>query len=136
MNDAVRAERKKAEVLHRRKLFQGRATAQEVHAKYAFPPGAKCTGCGKRGGLQTRAIVLMELEEMKRRDPLLADLSIVDPVKFTQLILQTKYGPFIRVSTSYACPTCTPALEKAMAKCPSYCIVDINRGPGADKVIG
>ena len=121
--------------IHRKKLFGGRATAEEMHAKYAFPPDAKCGGCGKRGGLQTRCIILAPVDEVKRRDPYFNLISEVNPQEFLRMIMPTRYGPMIRISTSYACPMCTPALERAMAKAPDYCIVDIHRGVGKDKIV-
>ena len=119
---------------HRKKLFGGRATAEEVHSKHAFPVNAQCQGCKTRGVI-TRIIILGPLDEMKKRDPLLDVLAEVDPQKFLKLLVPTKDGPHIKISTTYACKMCTPALERAAAKGPSWVIVDIHRGPGPDKVV-
>lgn len=119
----------------RKKLFQGRATAQEVHAKYAFPTWAKCQGCSKTHGLQVRAIVLCPVDYMKQHDPMFEQLMEVNPQKFQEILVQTKYGPFIRLTTTYSCESCSPALQKSLAKLPDYMIVDLNYGPGADKVV-
>lgn len=123
-----------AEVIHRKKLFGGTMTAEEVHSKYAFPPNAQCTGCKTRSVI-TRIIVLMELQEARKRDPLMDSVMAVNPMLFNQLLVPTKYGVFLRVSTVYACKRCTPDAEKVAAKAPSWCIVDINRGPTPDVII-
>lgn len=129
-----------APTIHRKKLFGGRATAQEVHSRYAFPPGATCTGCGRRSGLQTRFITYAPLDEVRKRDPLMDAVIGLDPVKSLAMIVPLKGAsgqpePFLRVSTTYACIMCTPAAEKAAAHGPSWAHVEIHRGPGADKVV-
>lgn len=120
--------------IHRKKLFGGKATAEEIHSKYAFPPDAQCTGCKTRGVI-TRIITLCPLDELKKKDPLLGDLMLVDPVEFQKVLVQTVHGPYVRIATVYACSRCTPAAEKVAAKAPSWMIIDINRGPGADRAV-
>lgn len=120
--------------VHKKKLFGGRATAEEVHSQHAFPHDAQCTGCKTRAVI-TRILVLCPLDELKKRDPLMGELMLVDPLKFQSLLVQTKHGPHIKLSTVYACSRCTPAAEKVAAKAPSWMIIDINRGPGADKAV-
>ena len=75
------------------------------------------------------------MDEMRKRDPLFDEVMAVDPAKFMALLIQTKHGPYVRVSTTFACKQCTPALERVVAKQPSWAIVDINKGPGPDKPI-
>jgi hypothetical protein len=82
----------------------------------------------------TRIIVLVPLAEAKRRDPMLEILSMVNPQKFMETLVQTVHGPHIRLTTVYACKACTPAAEKVAAKAPSWAIVDIHRGPGPDRI--
>lgn len=36
---------------------------------------------------------------------------------------------YVRISMVYSCRSCQKELEKALAKAPSWCIVEINRGP-------
>lgn len=121
---------------NRKKLFGGRQTAQEVHAQHAFPHDAVCAGCKRLGGLQTRALVFAPLEKMNELDPYFEAVMCIDPVKFQSVLLPTKYGVMVRISTVYACPSCTPALSKSLAKLPDYLLVDINTGPGVDKIVG
>ena len=42
---------------------------------------------------------------------------------------------YVRISITYACRRCQREFERALAKGPSWCIVEINRGPGPDKVV-
>ncbi len=120
--------------LHRKKLFGGLMDAEEYHSKHAFPPNAQCQGCKTRGVI-TRIIVYYPLDEVKKRDPAFAAISEIDPERFLKLVMQTKSGPYVRISTIYACKQCTPSAEKAAAKGPSWSLVDINRGPGPDKAV-
>lgn len=127
----------KSPIIHRRKLFGGRQTAQEVHAQHAFPPWAKCGGCGSRKQLQSVARVLYPLDEMRKRDPLFDALMSVNPQKFMETIVQTIHGPYIRLTTVYCCrdPHCQKAFAAALAKQPSWAIVDKNDGPGPDRIV-
>lgn len=128
-------------VIHRTKLFGGRQTAEEVHQQHAFPPTVRCL-CGRRP--MTRAIVMMELKEAMK-NPALQQIASMAPVEFMEFLhkntIQIKNSdgkgtsPYFRVSVTYACKDCTPTMEKQLARAPSHCIVEINRGPGTDKII-
>ena len=112
-------------------------TAEEMHAKYAFPIGAKCASCGTRP--QVRAIVMMELAEA-RKNAALMQLAEIDPETFLSQMVQIKGSdgkaqPYYRCSVVYACRRCAPAMEKQLAKAPSHCIVEINRGVAEDRII-
>ena len=114
--------------IHRRQLFGGRA-AEEVHAEYAFPPNAKCVGCGGRP--MVRGIVMMELDEAKK-NPALSLLMKLSPEDFVKQLVKIRGSDgkpenYVRVSATYACKSCAPTMEKALAKAPSHCIVEINR---------
>ena len=37
--------------------------------------------------------------------------------------------PYVRLSVTYACSLCQRDFEKALAKAPSWAVVEINRGP-------
>lgn len=127
--------------IHRSKLFGGQKTAEEIHQQYAFPPTARCL-CGRRP--MTRAIVMMELKEAMK-NPTIQSLAEMAPLEFMEFLqkntvqIKTTDGkgttPYFRVSVVYACKSCTPAMERQMAKSPSHCIVEINRGPGTDRII-
>lgn len=145
--DILSAPKPAAPIIHRKKLFGGRQTAQEVHAQHAFPPHATCAGChAPYNKLQTRVIILMPLDEMRKRDrefdeifnaaELAAKAGKPETLaKLHDRLVPTKHGPHVRISTTYGCEACTPELERAAAKAPSWCIVDINRGPGKDKAV-
>lgn len=123
--------------IHRKKLFGGRMTAEEVHQKYGFPRGAKCAGCGAPPLI--RAIVMMEMKEAMK-NPAVEALAVLDPQELLKQTVQIKTSdggqkPYFRCSVVYSCKQCRKQMEKQMAKAPSHCIVEINRGPGTDKVI-
>ncbi len=120
----------------RRKLFD-QYTAEEVHQKYAFPIDAKCAGCGRRPLI--RAIVMMELKEA-RKNPLIDELMLLSPQDFMKGVVQIKQAdgrlePYYRLSVTYACKSCRKAMIKQLAKAPSHCIVEVNEGPGPDKLV-
>lgn len=117
--------------IHRQKLFNGRATAEEVHSQLAFPAHAKCTGCNARPDV--RAIVMLELKELRTRQPDIDQIMLVDPVAFMSQIVQIRGSdgrpvPYFRASVTYACKACAPTMERQLAKhMPSWAIVEINR---------
>lgn len=124
-----------------RKLFGGRGgqyTAEEYHQKYAFPKGAKCAGCGRPP--LTRCFVFMPLDELRKRDPAFEILAQTAPEKILAMICQFKGAdgkpvPHVRISTTYACKACTPALEKEAAKTPSFAVCELHYGPGPEKTV-
>jgi len=124
-------------VTHRKKFMGGRISPEAFHAKHAFPIHAKCQGCGCRPTI--RAIVMMELAEA-RKNPLIDQLMLVDPAAFMESVVQIKGSdgkpaPYYRCSVVYCCQSCRRTMEKQLAKAPSHCIVEINAGPGPDKVV-
>jgi len=120
-------------VQFKKKFMDGRMSPEDVHQRLAFKPGSRCLYCSKPP--MTRATVLAPLDEVKKRDPSIQDLSLARPDLFLAMLVQTKHGPHVRISEVYSCKECTPALEKAVAKHPSWCIVDFDRGPGADRIV-
>lgn len=122
-----------ADNIHIKKFMDGQISPQAFHAKHAFPPGAKCFGC-KRSPITTIR-VYAPVKDMLARDPMLKALSEADPTAFMQLVCPQGLfkEPMMLLSCLYACTTCTPAAEKAAAKGPSYCCVDIDRGPSPDR---
>jgi hypothetical protein len=122
---------------HTTKFAGGRMSPEEMHAKYAFPPSAKCAACGKRP--QIRAIVMMELAEAKKNEALVR-LMEFDPETFLAQLVQIKGSdgratPYYRCSVTYACRSCSKAMQHQLAKAPSHCIVEINHGIGPQKII-
>ena len=110
----------------------GRRTPNEYHREFAFPPTAKCAGCG--GPPAIRAIVLVELAEAIKRNMVQAPLfgQIVHPdVAKTIVQLRGPSGPVphTRVSLTYSCDLCRKTMEVELAKAPSWCVVEINEGP-------
>ena len=122
-----------------RKLFGGRMTAEEAHAVGAFPPEARCQGCGAAKGLYLRAISFAPLDEVRRRDPMVEALMAYDPEKFLTMVTQLRGADgkpvaHLRVATIYACKPCAPAAERAIAKGPSWIVVDIAK-PKPDRYV-
>ena len=133
-------QRKRVRIRHRRKLFDGRYTAEEVHTSFAFPPHAQCQGCERPPTM--RIIVMAPLDEMRKRNPEFDTVMELDPSFFMQQLVKIRENPtdevgkpYVKVSVVYACKRCTPRAEKAAAKAPSWCIVEINKGPGPDNPI-
>lgn len=126
-----------SKAIHRKKFMGGRYTPQEVHAALAFPLDAKCQGCGRRPTI--RAITMCELSEAKKR-PDVAAILAQDPVSLIQRTVMLKGSdgqgiPYLRMGLAYSCESCAPTMEKELAKAPSHWVIEINRGPGEDKII-
>lgn len=89
---------------------------------------------------------MMPLDEMRKRDAQfdqMVSLATVHPQAadmFYKTLVQIKGTDgrpenYIRVSTTYSCSVCKTKFERALAKAPSWAIVEINQGPGQDKII-
>lgn len=131
-----RQQRRRTEVVHRR-TFENRygCTPEEYHRQHAFHPSARCAGCRSQK-VAVRAITLVPLDELRKRDPAFDLLATRDPAGMMKLLVPLKHGPHVRVSTAYACQACAPALEREAARStPSWAIVEFNRGPGPQKLV-
>lgn len=133
--------RERSARLHRRRLFGGRCTAEEFHRANAFPPDARCGGCGSPK-VAVRARTFYPARDLVARKPEVAvqiasrhdgRLPCVDfrgpgdrPV------------PHVRVGDAFACDLCAPALEKSLAegeRRDSRIVTHVERGPGPDNLI-
>lgn len=122
-----------APTIHRKKLFGGRETAQEVHRKIAWH-GGTCYRCGS-----TAVVVQLSYSQ----SPL--DLSLHEPNLTAQLIAASEdgqlpvwrstYGPMVIYWVEYACAHHQKETEIDAARLPSYVLVQIDRGVGEDKVV-
>lgn len=127
-----------ARPIHRKKLFKGVRTAEEVHQQHAFPPHAKCSACGRPPA--TRGIVMMEMKEAMK-NPAVQAMAGMAPQDFLKQTVQIKDSggrpvPYFRAAVAYACKDCTPSMERQLAKAPSHCIVEINHAPKDRFVMG
>ena len=131
----ARTERRQQDQKRRKavKKFQnGDITPNDFYRKHGFPPSAKCQGCGAPPAV--KATVLVEYKEAVKREmvpPLVLDGAINEAVAKTIVNLRGPSGPVphIRTSSTYACSLCRVLMEKALAKGPSWAIVEINEGP-------
>lgn len=128
-----------SKVIHRKKFMGGRISPEEFHSQYAFPIHAKCNLCQRRP--MTRAITMIELKEAIKRQPAIAEVIKASPEGFLQNIVQIKGTDgkpmqYMRLGIAYACKSCTPQLEKTLARAPSHVICEISRGPGSDRIVG
>lgn len=116
---------------HVKKFDNGRRTPQEYHQQFAFPPTAKCSApnCHRRPAV--RAIVMAPFDEVSKRG-MLPTGYILSPEIMKSIVMikgQTGPEPYVRISVAYSCSSCQTQFEKALAKSPSWCIVEINKGP-------
>jgi hypothetical protein len=129
--------KKRAEVRHLRKLFGGKMTAEEVHRAVALP-NMKCP-CGIQAS--GRAITFAPLSDLSSKDPLrlrwLAEQNggQLPIVEFRQGKTDDSRAKFVKLGSVYCCDICKPAMEKALAKLPSWVMVHFDYGPEKDKII-
>lgn len=127
-----------------RKFMGGLMTPREYHAAHAFPPGARCASCPRPPVV--RAEVLAPLDEVRKRDAdfeAISHLALTNPEaaqRFHAMLVPLKGGdgfpsPHVRISTVYACDACVPAMERALARGPSWVVVDIRRGPPPERLV-
>lgn len=112
------------EIIHRRKLFGGHATAEEVHQRAL---GQRCMACP--------APALVTIRVFAPQSDLGVDQLAAISVQHDGMVpvVKTQSGAYVRVSTVYACKRCAPTAERAASKHPSAWFVEIDRGPGVDK---
>lgn len=87
-----------------------------------------------------RAIIMCPLDEALKRGFVRGDnvLQQADLLKTIVHINESAASPnkkYVRLNMQYYCTRCSNPVEKELAKAPSWCIVEINRGPGADLII-
>lgn len=107
-------------------------SAEEVHARWGMRQG--CFGCGKLPVILVR--VFMKHDDFVKADPLLAaEIARTNPAGPYIPTFPMTYGPMVCVSKLTACRLHQKDLEKAAARSPSNALVEIDRGPGADRPI-
>ena len=127
------SDEKKPGIIHRDKLFGGRMTAEEVHRSIAFA-GQKCP-CGLPAAVKARSFAMAK--DLADRDPLMLQaLAMKHPDGQVPVVMFNLTGSpqkFIKLGEVVACEICQPALEKTLAKAPSWVFVEFDRGPEKDK---
>lgn len=120
-----------SEIIHSKKLFDGKQTAREVWAETVLG-GIKCP-CGLDATVSCK--VFWPLDECTKRGPeLLAAVASHHGGKVP--IMEFTHGKHVRTGIAYSCDICRPELEKQAAKAPSWAVVEISDGPGKDKIVG
>jgi len=129
----MKRQQARAAVLHRRKFMDGKMSPEEAHQRYGIPPHARCA-CGARPLITCR--IFMPLDEVVKRQGTFVGLMLAGKEEeLYSMLLETIHGTFVRVSTAYACKQHEKDLDLAAAKAPSWCLVEFNRGPGAEKIV-
>jgi hypothetical protein len=118
------------EVIHREKLFKGRASAEEIHAKFGMKQ--PCHACGALPVIMIKTLMLHN-EFIKREPVLAAEIARTNSAGPYVPTFPTTFGPMVLISKVTACKMHQKELERAAAKGPSYVLIEIDRGPGADK---
>src|SRR5262249_32452072 len=109
----------------------GRMSPSEAHARYAFPIHAKCEGCGARPSI--RAVTMIPFKDACADNPAIAAMLLAHPDSVMSNVVDLKGPdglprPHFRAGVAYSCRQCQASFERALAKLPSWVIVDINRG--------
>lgn len=120
---------KKPKNIHRRKLFDGQKTAEEVH--WEAWPGIKCP-CGLPPAV--RCVSFASVGDLLEKDPIRAR-AMAQANGGALPMVQLTYGVFTKIGEMFACSICKPALEKVAAKLPSWVLVEWDRGPGPDRPV-
>jgi hypothetical protein len=117
------------DTIHFKKLFGGRASAQEIHAKYAWHR-QKCSACGQPPAMRVQVFLLINDMEASLREAIKVQIAL-KAIRTTK----TDHGIAVKWSDVYACKNCQPTCERQAARAPSYAIVDIDRGPSPDRPV-
>lgn len=125
-------EGRRSEIIHRRKQFGGIATAEEIHARQGMRQACGAGGCKNLVTIQVK--MFMAHDEFVQRNPeLAAQIAATNPSGPYIPCTPMTFGPMVMFSKVSACRTHQKDLEKAAAKAPSWVLVEIDYGPGADK---
>lgn len=107
-------------------------TAAEVHAKLAWR--GRCLKCGGPPVIQVK--MFMHHDEFVSRAPMLAaSIAATNSNGPYVPAVDTTFGPMVMYAKVLACKAHQKELEQTAAKAPSYVLVEIDRGPGADKPV-
>ena len=125
----------KADRIHRRKLFDGRTTAQELWRQTVIGE-RKCMHCQVMRAIGT-INMFWPAKDFEKDQPALAVKIASEHQGGIPFVSFKSAGGikrnFVHMPTLYACGHCARELEKMLAKAPSYVVVEIRRGPGEDK---
>ena len=115
-----------------RRARLSRMTPDEVEAM-CMPPGARCVACSAPPCCTARVFApLKDVADGMIGRETLGKLLVENPDAFFELCWERAPGEvWVRVTTTYSCRAHLHIMEKAAAKSPSWCMVDIDRGPEA-----
>ena len=126
--------------IHKTKLFKGLKTAEEVHREYGMR--GRCSLCGEAPVILVRMLALIsdiKVQSMPYWVALCQSAASNGQVDEGGNIkipyIDTTYGKMIRISQALACQSHRKDLEVTAARAPSWVLVEIDRGPGADAPI-
>lgn len=123
-----------AKIIHTTKLFGGRETAEDVHRQHAWH-GARCNACGDREVVVQVSTHMLTKELIEKNPHNIVARIMAQSEDGTIPSWQSKYGRMTMVGVAYACTTHQRALETTAARGPSSVLVEIDRGPGKDKIV-
>lgn len=115
----------KDKIIHLKKFMGGLLTPKEAHRKYAFG-GRGCTECGQPAVVRIRTFG--EVSEVNERSPQFL-MQLAKANEGHVPIVDFTYGKFVRMGEAFACRDCASKLEQEAARAPSWCLVEIDRGP-------
>jgi hypothetical protein len=115
--------------LNPQKFLNGTLTPQEFVAVNTF--GMNKCRCGNTPVVC--ATVFMPYVEACKRGYIPPGSELSPEIASVLIALRTgcnkEEEPHVRMSQAYSCRVCQPAFERALAKSPSWAVIDINRGP-------
>lgn len=136
---------RKAETIHRKQLFGGRYTAEELNT--AIGVRKRCVGCGQPGSIRIR--VYVPLQDLYSRAPeFAAQIMVTNPkgaeIPSVPMCLSSDRSivtKMVLLSDVGVCSLCRGMAEREAAKGPGpdwrgvQHIVEISRGPGPEKPV-
>src|SRR5690349_3494248 len=123
--------------IHTKKLFSGES-AEDVHQRLAFPVGAACQGGNCRSRPTVGAITYAPYKEASEHYPEIAamDANVVAHLLIRLRIDAERRGvPCVRLGKTYSCAFHRKDFERALAKLPSWILVEFQEGPKKSKFL-
>jgi len=131
------ASRRKHDVIHRHKLFDGRTDAVSLWRR-AVLNGHLCGRCRTAKAIGT-INMFWPAADFERDQPKLAVKyateckGVIPTVKFR---CHGDIRVFVAMPVIYFCQACQSEMERFAARAPSYVVAEVRTGPERDKLIG
>lgn len=110
------------------KLFNGEKTPEQVHIEVL---AQGCMKCGAPASITYKSFAPLDYVLQNAQFA----MNLASKHEGSLPIVDTKFGKYVRTGMSYSCKRCERDCDREAAVHPSFCFVEIDRGPGAERTV-